>query len=70
MKNYRFYGVLAIMLVVGGAVRIFNGDLNIGLGLALLGLIAYLANGELWRRRFTFYIDVKVVKQENENEKH
>lgn len=70
MKNYRFYGLLAIMFVVGGAVRIFNGDLNIGLGLALLGLIAYLANGELWRRRFTVYIDVKVVKQENENEKH
>lgn len=43
MKNYRFYGLLAIMFVVGGAVRIFNGDLNIGLGLALLGLIAYLA---------------------------
>lgn len=48
------------MLVVGGAVRIFNGDLNIGLGLALLGLIAYLANGELWRRRLTNNINVNV----------
>lgn len=43
MDWVRFYGLLAIMFVVGGAVRIFNGDLNIGLGLALLGLIAYLA---------------------------
>lgn len=70
MDWVRFYGLLAIMFVVVGAVRILNGDLNIGLGLALLGLIAYLANGELWRRRFTVYIDVKVAKQENENEKH
>ena len=38
----KFYGVAAIMCVVGGSVRIFNGDLNQGLAAALLGLIAYL----------------------------
>ena len=67
MDWVQFYGVLAIMLVVGGVVRIFNGDLNIGLGLALLGLIAYLANGELWRRRFTNYINVKIKKTERQS---
>lgn len=60
MKNYRFFALLAIMSVVVGSVRIFNGDLNIGLGLALLGLIAYLANAELWRRRLTNNINVNV----------
>ena len=64
MDWVQFYGVLAIMLVVGGVVRIFNGDLNIGLGLALLGLIAYLANGELWKRRLTNNINVKINKTE------
>ncbi len=56
------------MLVVGGVVRIFNGDLNIGLGLALLGLIAYLANGELWRRRLTSNINVKINKTEAQDD--
>lgn len=60
MKNYRFFALIAIMLVVVGSVRIFNGDLNHGLAVALLGLIAYLANGELWRRRLTNNINVKV----------
>ena len=64
MDWVQFYGALAIMLVVGGVVRIFNGDLNIGLGLALLGLIAYLANGELWRRRLTNNVNVKINKTE------
>lgn len=64
-----FFGVAAIMFVVGGSVRIFNGDLNLGLCLALLGLIAYLANGELWQRRFTGYISVKIKKTETRNEK-
>lgn len=68
MKNYRFYGLLAIMFVVGGSVRIFNGDLNHGLAFALLGLIAYLANGELWRRRFTAYINVKIKKTEAQDD--
>ena len=68
MDWVQFYGVLAIMLVVGGVVRIFNGDLNIGLGLALLGLIAYLANGELWRRRFTNYINVEINKNEAQDD--
>lgn len=68
MDWVQFYGVLAIMLVVGGVVRIFNGDLNIGLGLALLGLIAYLANGELWRRRLTNNINVKVNKTEAQDD--
>lgn len=63
MKNYRFYGVAAIMLVVAGSVMIFNGNLNHGLAFALLGLIAYLANGELWKRRLTNYINVKVKKR-------
>lgn len=70
MDWVQFYGVAAIMFVVAGSVRIFNGDLNIGLGLALLGLIAYLANGELWRRRLTNNINVKVKKTEVRNEKH
>lgn len=65
-----FYGVGAIMFVVGGSVRIFNGDLNHGLAVALLGLIAYLSNGELWRRRFTGYINIKVKKTEVRNEKY
>lgn len=65
-----FYGVAAIMFVVGGSVRIYNGDLNHGLAVALLGLIAYLANGELWRRRFTGYINVKIKKTETRNEKY
>lgn len=64
----QFYGVAAIMVVVGGAVRIFNGDLNHGLAIALLGLIAYLANGELWRRRFTAYINVNVKKTEGRDD--
>lgn len=64
MDWVQFYGVAAIMFVVGGVVRIFSGDLNIGLGCALLGLIAYLANGELWRRRLTNYINVKINKTE------
>ena len=64
MDWVQFYGVLAIMLVVGGVVRICNGDLNHGLAVALLGLIAYLANGELWRRRFTVYVNVKIKKTE------
>ena len=68
MDWVQFYGVLAIMLVVGGVVRIFNGDLNIGLGLALLGLIAYLANGELWRRRLTNNINVNVKKTEAQDD--
>ena len=68
MDWVQFYGVLAIMLVVGGVVRIFNGDLNIGLGLALLGLIAYLANGELWRRRLTNNINVNVKKTETQDD--
>ena len=68
MDWVQFYGVLAIMLVVGGVVRIFNGDLNIGLGLALLGLIAYLANGELWRRRLTNNINVNVKKTEEQDD--
>ena len=68
MDWVKFYGVAAIMFVVGGVVRIFNGDLNIGLGLALLGLIAYLANGELWRRRLTNNINVKVNKTEVDND--
>ena len=70
MDWVKFHGVAAIMLVVGGVVRIFNGDLNIGLGLALLGLIAYLANGELWRRRFTNYINVEINKTEADDEKY
>lgn len=65
-----FYGVAAIMFVVVGSVRIFNGDLNHGLAFALIGLITYLANGELWRRRFTGYINVKIKKTETRNEKH
>ena len=68
MDWVQFYGVLAIMLVVAGSVRICNGDLNIGLGLALLGLIAYLANGELWRRRLTNNINVKVNKTEAQDD--
>lgn len=68
MDCVQFYGLLAIMSVVVGSVRIFNGDLNIGLGLALLGLIAYLANGELWRRRFTNYINVKIKNTEEQDD--
>ena len=68
MDWVQFYGAAAIMFVVVGSVGIFNGDLNIGLGLALLGLIAYLANGELWRRRFTNYINVKVKKTEAQDD--
>ena len=68
MDWVQFYGVAAIMFVVVGSVRIFNGDLNIGLGLALLGLIAYLANGELWRRRLTNNINVKVNKTEAQDD--
>ena len=70
MDWVKFYGVAAIMFVVVGAVRIFNGDLNHGLAFALLGLIAYLANGELWRRRFTVYVNVKINKTEVRDEKH
>ena len=68
MDWVQFYGVLAIMLVVGGVVRIFNGDLNHGLAVALLGLIAYLANGELWRRRLTNNITVNVKKTEEQDD--
>ena len=68
MDWVQFYGVLAIMLVVAGSVRIFNGDLNHGLAVALLGLIAYLANGELWRRRLTNNINVKVKKTEAQDD--
>lgn len=60
MDWVKFYGLLAIMFIVVGSVGIFNGDLNHGLAVALLGLIAYLANGELWRRRLTNNINVKV----------
>ena len=68
MDWVKFYGVAAIMLVVAGSVRIFNGDLNYGLAVALLGLIAYLANGELWRRRFTNNINVNVKKTEEQDD--
>ena len=68
MDWVKIYGVAAIMFVVAGSVRIFNGDLNIGLGLALLGLIAYLANGELWRRRLTNNINVKIKKTEAQDD--
>ena len=68
MDWVQFYGVAAIMFVVVGSVKIFNGDLNIGLGLALLGLIAYLANGELWRRRLTNNINVNVKKTEAQDD--
>lgn len=70
MDWVKFYGVAAIMLVVSGSVMIFNGNLNIGLGLALIGLIAYLANGELWRRRFTYYVNVEINKTEAQGEKY
>ena len=68
MDWVQFYGVLAIMLVVVGSVGIFNGDLNHGLAVALLGLIAYLANGELWRRRLTNNINVNVKKTEAQDD--
>lgn len=68
MDWVKFYGAAAIMFVVVGSVSIFNGDLNHGLAVALLGLIAYLANGELWRRRFTNYINVKVKKTEAQDD--
>ena len=56
------------MFVVVGSVKICNGDLNHGLAVALLGLIAYLANGELWRRRLTNNINVKVNKTEAQDD--
>lgn len=68
MDWVQFYGVAAIMFVVVGSVRIFNGDLNHGLAFALLGLIAYLANGELWRRRLTNNINVKIKKTEAQDD--
>ena len=68
MDWVKFYGVAAIMFVVGGSVMIFNGDLNHGLAVALLGLITYLANGELWRRRLTNNINVKINKTEAQDD--
>lgn len=68
MDWVKFYGVAAIMFVVVGSVRIFNGDLNHGLAVALLGLIAYLANAELWIRRLTNNINVKVNKTEAQDD--
>lgn len=68
MDWVKFYGSAAIMFVVGGSVMIFNGNLNHGLAFGLLGLIAYLANGELWRRRLTSYINVKIKKTERQSD--
>lgn len=68
MDRVKFYGLLAIMFVVVGSVKICNGDLNHGLAVALLGLTAYLANGELWRRRLTNNINVKVNKTERQSD--
>ena len=68
MDWVQFYGVAAIMFVVVGSVKIFNGDLNHGVAVALLGLIAYLANGELWRRRLTNNINVNVKKTEAQDD--
>ena len=68
MDWVQFYGAAAIMFVVVGSVGICNGDLNHGLAVALLGLIAYLANDELWRRRLTNNINVKIKKTERQSD--
>lgn len=68
MNNRRIERFVGAWLVLIGAVLCFSGNLNHGLGLALLGLIAYLANGELWRRRFTGYVNVKIKKTEAQDD--
>lgn len=47
MENRRIERFVGAWLVLIGAVLCFSGNLNHGLGLALIGLMAYLTNEEL-----------------------
>ena len=47
MNNRRIERFVGAVLVLIGATLCFSGNLNHGLGLALIGLMAYLTNEEL-----------------------
>lgn len=66
-RNERFIGAWLVLI---GAALCFSGDLNHGLGLALIGLIAYLANEELCANAVYDLLKRKIDERRNGNEKH
>lgn len=69
MSKYRMieciFGQLTVFV---GAVLCFSGNLNHGLGLALIGLMAYLTNEELCANAVYDLLKRKIEERRNGNE--
>lgn len=57
--------IVGQLLVFVGAVLCFSGNLNHGLGLALIGLMAYLTNEELCANAVYDLFKRKIDEQRN-----
>lgn len=60
--------IVGQLLVCVGAVLCFRGNLNHGLGLALIGLMAYLTNEELCANAVYDLLKRKIEERRNGNE--
>lgn len=71
MSKYRMieciFGQLTVLI---GAVLCFSGNLNHGLGLALIGLMAYLTNEELCANAVYNLFKRKAEEWRSSDEKH
>ena len=71
MSKYRMIEcIVGQLLVLIGAVLCFSGNLNHGLGLALIGLIAYLTNEELCANAVYDLLKRKAEERRSDDEKH
>lgn len=70
MNNRRIERFVGAWLVLIGAVLCFSGNLNHGLGLALIGLMAYLTNEELCANAVYDLLKRKAEEWRSSDEKH
>lgn len=71
MSKYRMIErFVGAWLVLIGATLCFSGNLNHGLGLALIGLIAYLTNEELCANAVYNLFKRKAEEWRSSDEKH
>lgn len=71
MSKYRMIEcIFGQLIVLIGAVLCFSGNLNHGLGLALIGLMAYLTNEELCANAVYNLFKRKAEEWRSSDEKH